>query len=328
MHLARPDTRARFASLAAAIALVVACPAHSDVQQAITSIPTFVKAADILGREGPKEERSKAVPMLEAVARRGDARAQVMLGAVYLLGELVPRDLVTGYAWLQIGSLSGDGPFDASTRSKATELMRKTEPYLSGGEMIRADQITHKFMDEREQRIQGGLAEAARFYVGEAPTKADLEAFARDPVQVRHGLTPTAGDRFVLGCAMDPSASGCGDALKMLPPGHCSGSIPRSQAPPLDRRDPDVRVRRPFYPAAARRAGIEGDTRVVAHVDSTGWVCSVRLGVSSGIDILDDASLEAVRQWRLKPSLRDGTPVDSLRVLQLTFALEGYEFDK
>lgn len=316
-----------FAAAALSCGLVVATARAASDAQDLNAIPSFTRAADVLGSDKPKAEKAKIVPLLEAVARRGDARAQVMLGAVYLMGELVPPDPVIGYSWLQIGSVTSDGPYDATTQSTASDLMRKVEPHLTGAQLIKADQITQQFLREREQRIQGGIANAAKFYVGEAPTQPDL-AYASDPVQIRPDLAPTPGDSFAWGCAVGPVAFGCGEAQAGLPPQPCTGSIPRSQAPPLDRKDPDVRVRRPVYPAMAARNGLEGDTRVVAHVDSSGWVCSARLGVSSGIDVLDRAAIEAVRQWRLKPALRDGTPVESLRVFVISFGLEGYEFEK
>jgi outer membrane biosynthesis protein TonB len=54
----------------------------------------------------------------------------------------------------------------------------------------------------------------------------------------------------------------------------------------------------------------------------------VKLAVSSGADILDQAAMQGARRWRLNPGLQDDTPVESLMVAVLSFALEGYEFEK
>jgi protein TonB len=132
----------------------------------------------------------------------------------------------------------------------------------------------------------------------------------------------------MLGCASDRDLSGCDGGGDPAPADSCEGTIPRSQSKPIDLRNPGVRVRRPAYPAAARRTGLEGDTRLVMHVDRSGWICSLRVGVSSGIDILDRAALQGARRWRLDPATSNGKPVESLQVAVVSFALTGYEFEE
>jgi TonB family protein len=299
----------------------------ADGPQPLSTIPSFTKAADILGRAGPKETRAKAVPILEAVAKRGDARAQVMLGAVLLQGELQPQDKIAGYSWLQIGKASGDGPYDATTQSKAGELMRKVEPGMSGSELIKADQITQRFLAERQERLDDGIAQAGLFYVGELPTASDLNAFASDPAQVKAGLAPVPGGDFMLGCAKDSTLSGCSGIDPSVVAQGCQGTIYRSTSKPIDTRDRSMRLRLPAYPVAARRAGLEGDARLVMHVDGSGWICSVKLAVSSSVDVLDQAAMQGARRWRVNPGVRDGKPVESLQTVVVSFALEGYEFE-
>lgn len=58
----------------------------------------------------------------------------------------------------------------------------------------------------------------------------------------------------------------------------------------------------PAYPTAARRAHLTGRGILVGQVDvRTGHVTSVRMEKSIGHKILDDAALNAFRQWRFKP---------------------------
>jgi TonB family protein len=319
----------RIELLAAILAVAVAKPSVSAAAPPLAEpIPSFAVAADILGRGGPPKSLASAVPILEAVANRGDARAQVMLGAALLQGQIVAQDRIAGYAWLQIGAASGDGPFDATTQHKAAELMRKVEPAMSGSDLIKADQISQRFLADRQRRIDDGVGKAALFYVGELPTEPDLAAFARDPVTVLPGRAPAAGDSFTFGCAAQPALPDCLGAAKLSPEERCTGTIPRSVAPPIDSRNPNLRVKRPAYPAEARRAGLEGDARLVAHVDRSGWICSVRLAISSGSNLLDEAAVQGARRWRLSPGMRDGSPVESLRVIVTSFALTGYEFEK
>ena len=63
----------------------------------------------------------------------------------------------------------------------------------------------------------------------------------------------------------------------------------------------------PVYPEAARRAGVEGTVIVQALVGVDGRVRNTT--VIKSIPGLDDAALEAVRQWVFKPASTGGKPV-------------------
>ena len=65
----------------------------------------------------------------------------------------------------------------------------------------------------------------------------------------------------------------------------------------------------PIYPADARLHGIDGTVVLSATVTKNGSVTNVR--VVSGLPSLCNAAKDALRQWRYKPSLIDGAPVDS-----------------
>jgi protein TonB len=69
-----------------------------------------------------------------------------------------------------------------------------------------------------------------------------------------------------------------------------------------------VRGLAPSYPEAARAAGIEGDVRLELVVGLSGSVESARVvgGVGHG---LDEAALQAVRQFRFAPATKDGRVV-------------------
>ncbi len=79
-------------------------------------------------------------------------------------------------------------------------------------------------------------------------------------------------------------------------------------------------VHLPDYPASALRAGAQGDVVVAFTVDVDGSVKDVEIHQSSSLH-LQRPSLDAVRQWRFKPPMKDGKP-KAIRVLQpLTFTL-------
>jgi TonB family protein len=61
---------------------------------------------------------------------------------------------------------------------------------------------------------------------------------------------------------------------------------------------------RPYYPYEARRSRITGSGLLRIYVDETGKVAQVKILKSTGTRSLDDAGLNAFRQWRAKPGNR------------------------
>jgi TonB family protein len=77
----------------------------------------------------------------------------------------------------------------------------------------------------------------------------------------------------------------------------------------------------PVYTREAREARIQGVVIVEAVVDREGRVGSVRVLKSLPMG-LDEAAVEAVRQWRFRPATRSGEPVPVYYVLTVNFRLE------
>jgi protein TonB len=106
------------------------------------------------------------------------------------------------------------------------------------------------------------------------------------------------------------------------------GGLPEAPAPPLARRvqaGKDVRAPRklrdmaPAYPQAARLARLQGVVVVECVIDERGRVQSA--AVVKGVPLLDEAALDAVRQWVYAPSLLDGVPVEVVLTVTVTFRL-------
>jgi protein TonB len=77
---------------------------------------------------------------------------------------------------------------------------------------------------------------------------------------------------------------------------------------------------RPIYPEMARAARVEGTVIMEAVIDSGGRVTQLR--VLRSVPLLDQAALEAVRQWRYTPSLYGGHPVSVLMTITMRFQLQ------
>lgn len=76
----------------------------------------------------------------------------------------------------------------------------------------------------------------------------------------------------------------------------------------------------PRYPEDAKRSGVEGVVILAVSVNSAGGVDAVRV-VKPLSPALDQAAVDAVRQWRFSPATREGTPVDFEMNLTINFRL-------
>ncbi|HZO22909.1 MAG TPA: TonB family protein [Steroidobacteraceae bacterium] len=90
--------------------------------------------------------------------------------------------------------------------------------------------------------------------------------------------------------------------------------------PSIDPRSP---LTQPPYPAAAIRAGIEGNLALQVLVGPDGRVHDARVVRTSGSALLDQAAIdEALRRWKLRPATRDGVPFEQWYTLRVIFHLQ------
>ena len=76
---------------------------------------------------------------------------------------------------------------------------------------------------------------------------------------------------------------------------------------------------RPAYPALARQARIQGTVVLHAIIDKEGKVA--QLEIVSGHPLLVQSALDAVKQWRYKPTQLNGEPVEVDTTIQVTFTM-------
>jgi protein TonB len=65
-----------------------------------------------------------------------------------------------------------------------------------------------------------------------------------------------------------------------------------------------IAQRSPMYPQVARAAGVTGSVEVHFTIDANGRVQNIR--IVKGNELLANAAVEAVKQWRYQPARRDG----------------------
>ncbi|HEX6973359.1 MAG TPA: TonB family protein [Vicinamibacterales bacterium] len=85
---------------------------------------------------------------------------------------------------------------------------------------------------------------------------------------------------------------------------------------------PPTKIRdvKPVYPPEAQAARIQGVVIVEARIEPDGTVGSVT--VLRSVPMLDEAAVDAVRQWQFTPTLLNGTPVPLIMTMTVNFTLK------
>lgn len=76
----------------------------------------------------------------------------------------------------------------------------------------------------------------------------------------------------------------------------------------------------PVYPTSAKAAGVQGTVLLDMEISAEGVPQEIRV-ISSPSDDLTESSLEAVRQWRYRPTLLNGNPVAVVAEVTINFTL-------
>ena len=76
----------------------------------------------------------------------------------------------------------------------------------------------------------------------------------------------------------------------------------------------------PIYPVSAKAAGIQGTVELETVISTEGVPLDIRV-LASPSDDLTQSALEAVRQWRYKPTLLNGSPVEVVTDVIVNYTL-------
>ena len=82
---------------------------------------------------------------------------------------------------------------------------------------------------------------------------------------------------------------------------------------------PPVRIKgdAPVYPAIAREAGVEGTVTIAAKIDANGNVTGT--SVVRSVPLLNQAALDAVKDWQYQPQRVGGKAVPSVVTVNVNF---------
>ena len=171
--------------------------------------------------------------------------------------------------------------------------------------------------------IPGGVVGGVAGSKAPTTTKPDIKVF---------GTSPTP-DGIVGGIPGGVTGGTQGDI-----PGGVVGNLLSNMAktapppPPKPRRRDPIKIGgnfmesklmrkiEPAYPELAKRTRTQGNVILIVTVDEEGNVADIK--VSGGHPLLNDAAVNAVKQWKYSPTLLNGVPVPVITTVTVAFRLD------
>lgn len=77
----------------------------------------------------------------------------------------------------------------------------------------------------------------------------------------------------------------------------------------------------PVYPSSAKRANVQGRVLLTVVVKADGKAAKVDVSHSSGSSTLDEAALDAVKQWHFVPAKKNGGSVEAKVIVPIDFKI-------
>jgi TonB family protein len=170
-----------------------------------------------------------------------------------------------------------------------------------------------------------GVASA---YANVLRLKADFETDPAERARLRaeaDDLAQRAGLRTPRGQLPMTSSPPASPSAPTAPPASPSDGLPRANGGPVrvgSTIAPPMKVRDvpPQYPPDAREARVQGVVILETTISEAGQVTEAR--VLRSIPMLDQAAIDAVRQWEFQPTVLNGRAVPVIMVVTVQFSLQ------
>jgi TonB family protein len=232
--------------------------------------------------------------------------------------------LLSLYASLAVAQESPQTPLEVPPETQRTYLVRKVAPVYPPL--------------ARQARIQGTVT--LRIVINKSGDVGNIQLFSGHPMlapaaieAVKHwkyqpylveGLPVEFETQVQINFKLgkDPAPEGmAGDAPGGLPPGSI-GSVAPQRVRVSSGVESGLLVSKvaPHYPPDAREQHIQGTVLLKATIDKEGSVSNLEL--ISGHPTLAEAAIEAVKQWKYRPYLLNGNPVEVETQIQVNFTLQ------
>jgi protein TonB len=161
----------------------------------------------------------------------------------------------------------------------------------------------------------------------DASKTADEDEAAAAPIVVKAGKSPAVHSKAGAVDAPEPSMIGMATAGATAPPPDLGSGPEIAPKPVLQSLNVSQGVSRgllfkkvqPVYPRTALSMRIEGSVELMATISKTGDITHVK--VLSGDSQLTKAATDAVKQWKYKPYLLNGEPVEIQTQVTINFKL-------
>lgn len=155
--------------------------------------------------------------------------------------------------------------------------------------------------------------------VADIPLAASAQRTVLPPLQVevvagnRHITAPAKSNAIPLDLGAELSSSGAKPAASSV-----VSAADRVQLSPQAAQSVSASVP-PDYPLLARQMKVQGAVSLRALISKEGTI--QELQILSGPTILSAAAREAVRQWRFKPYLQNGAPIETQALITVNFTI-------
>jgi TonB family protein len=161
--------------------------------------------------------------------------------------------------------------------------------------------------------------------------KAAAEAFEAAAIraveQWRYDPPAAAPLSFVVSFSLSPTGTSASQSATAMSGGRGRGGASSPQAGGPVRVGSNIATPRkivhvdPVYPEIARKARVAGLVILEARIGADGSVEDAQ--VLRSIPLLDQAAIDAVKQWRFRPTLLNGTPVPVIMTVTVNFRPDG-----
>jgi protein TonB len=163
--------------------------------------------------------------------------------------------------------------------------------------------------------FQKAALDSVRQWIYDLPAKAPISLYVQvnffpdseSRIAWHDAAAPTARNTFTAAPPPPPPPPGSAAANAVRVGGNIAAPRKIKDAPPV-------------YPAIAQSARVSGIVIVEATLGADGRVIDAR--VLRSIPLLDQAALDAVRQWEYTPTLLNGVPVPVIMTVTVNFTLQ------
>ena len=187
---------------------------------------------------------------------------------------------------------------DAAKASLDTAVADHADQYAS--ESLKAAQDSRAALDAELKAQEGKWFKSY--------DKAKELAVAAKAAGDKAAADALAGKAAAEALAIKEKADAAARAKAMIAPIRVGGQI---------RAPTKIKDVKPVYPAMAQSARVTGVVTIEATIGPDGKVIDAK--VVRSIPLLDQAALDAVRQWEYSPTLLNGVPVPVLMTVQINF---------